>query len=136
MATNAFRVGGVATDDYSEIKILRLPSDAQDDDPITFHDSSGSDYQVPADHVFIAGLLLFQTSSSNAWPLRVGESGSADGAIATEVILITGEDSGVWYHEEVMGVFTAGNYVTAESSDTDDNFLAQSTLYGIEVSTS
>lgn len=122
---------GVSFDDPALAKILILPSDAKDDTPITFHDLDGDDYQVPGGKQFIVGRWNYQVYVGYVG--RVGESDAADGAITKEVIKINARAT-EWFFDEVIGVYSAGKYVTAETTGTGAYLMdADTTLYGVEI---
>jgi len=133
MTVIAYHLGLVSTDDYSLIKTLVLPSNAEDDVPITFHED-GVDYQVPASHIFAAARILYRVSNASILG-RIGESASADGAIATERIQISNSDTD-WHYEDVGSIFTASTYITGESNNSYYYLYADTTLYGAEIDTS
>lgn len=135
MGAMAYKIGGVAFDDKSLLKVLTLPSDADDDTPVTFHDSTGSNYQVPIGKVFIAG-LLYMAILDLSKPARIGESDAADGGIITEVLFgLTAIVTGTFIELNVLGVFSAEKYVTGGTTSTaaSDALKTNSTIYGIEI---
>ena len=127
-----FTVNGVNFDGYSGIKMLTLDGNAEDDDPITLHDA-GVDYQVPSGHIFVAFQALVWLEQI-AMVGRIGESDTANGAISKEVIKVS-NGTQVPFMTDVVGVFAAGKYVTAESDSASDNYTIKSgsVLYGVEV---
>lgn len=128
-----YKWGKIAFDDYSLAKVLILPSAAKDDVPITFHDA-GEDYQVPVGKVFIVGKVSFNMGS--LIPVsRFGESDVADGAITKEVVKLGVLLLDRWYYDDVLGIYTAGKYVTAETTSVDigADVIADTTLYGVEI---
>ena len=129
----AYKWGGIAFDDYSLIKTLVLPSDAEDDVPITFHDEDGNNYQVPGGKVFIVGKVMVSLSSTTIMG-RVGESNTADGAISKEIVsgLYVLVASGFLAHD-VLGVYATGKYVTGESNHSTSRLNAGTTVYGVEI---
>lgn len=136
MVVIAYKWGGIAFDDKSLIKTLILPSAAKDDVPITFHNDAGANYQVPAGKVFIVGKVMLGNGASLNAPdyARIGESATADGAISKEVINLSGVVNS-WSYEDVIGVYAAGKYVTAETASTTSGHtvIAGTTLYGVEI---
>ena len=138
--TKVFRMAQMAaTDDFDKIRQLTLPGDADDDNPVTFHDEDGNDYQVPADTIFISINGLFQVDNTSAI-VRIGESDAGDGAITREVVALTGIVLGLAASEwgnvsdgQMVGVFRAGKYVTAETHTSSYKLITDSVLYGIEV---
>ena len=133
MVVIAYKWGGIAFDDKSLIKTLILPSDAKDDVPITFHDD-GVDYQVPGGKVFIVGKAAWSLDTTGDFYGRAGESDAADGALTKEVInLIAHTTSNRWFYEEVLGIYTAGKYVTGETNSIGVDMGAGATLYGVEI---
>jgi len=126
----------VGTDDWSKIQVLTLPSNAKDDTPVTFHDSGGSDYQVPANTLFISISALMTIPSGEDG--RVGESDAGDGALTREVLYIkdaTGGQLEMFGDAQMIGVFRAGKYVTAESTHSITGIASGAVLIGVEVST-
>ena len=129
----AYKWGGIAFDDKSLIKTLILPSNAYDNVPITLH-YNGVNYQVPAGKVFIVGRAMWAVSIGTLHYGRVGESGIADGAISKEVLILNPHPTaGSWVYDDVIGIYTAGKYVTGETSSTTYYLYAGSTLYGVEI---
>lgn len=128
-----FRVGTGHFDDITVVKTLTLPSEADEDTPISFHDEAGNDYVVPANKRFIA-LQLKGTSISSitANPLRIGESASADSAIVTNRVLEIVTASLATYN--VIGYFTTGKFITAETDNPDQAINAKTLLVGLEIS--
>lgn len=129
-----YKWGVVAFDDYSLSKILTLPSEAKDDVPITFHDN-GVDYQVPAGKVFIVGKIGL-IMGNIVYHGRIGESDTADGAINKEILKGLGVDTiEVVKYLDVLGVYTAGKYVTAETTGTGagQEIDSDTTLFGVEI---
>jgi len=127
--------GGIIFDNYSLAKILILPSNCDDDNPITFHDGA-SDYQVPAGKVFIAGKVAVAVKDTAA-PGRIGESNTVDGAISKEVLSgLIGPADYLFGYLDVFGVYAAGKYVTGEGTyaGTFYEMVAGTILYGVEVS--
>ncbi|GAJ15573.1 unnamed protein product [marine sediment metagenome] len=127
-----YKWGGIAFDDKSLIKTLILPSIARDDNPITFHDN-GVDYQVPVGKVFIVGHFVNIGTTTDAWVGRAGESDGADGAITRDVAQVEIEADVKSNSKDVLGVYTAGKYVTAESDTNTTGPQQYSTLYGVEI---
>ena len=127
-----FTINGVNFNGYANIKMLTLDGNAEDDDPITLHDA-GVDYQVGVGKVFIAFQALIWLEQI-AMVGRIGESDSADGAITKEVIKAS-NGTQVPFMTDVIGVFAAEKYVTAESDSASDNYTIKSgsVLYGVEV---
>ncbi len=131
MAVVAYKWGGISFDDYSLIKTLILPSDA-DTVEKTFHDG-GANYQVPSGKVFIVGRVMWGCNSS-ANMRRVGESVAADGPLSPVVFQLSPPlASNLWQYEEVIGVFTAGKYVTGDSVAGGNDLQSGTTLYGVEI---
>lgn len=125
-----YSIGGYKTKDYSEIKLLMLPSDATDAAPKTFHDTDGNDYVVPTGKVFVAGIVCFYLDYATNRG-RIGESDSADGAISREVLYFSKGGITVGM-QDVLGTFRAGKYITGES--TSGFGLRKPTyLYGAEI---
>ncbi len=127
-----YKWGGIAFDDKNLIKTLFLPSSAKSNVPITFHDEGGSNYQVPGGKVFIAGRFCFAMSGSDALA-RAGESNAVDGVITKDVVVASTIAGGKAGFEDVLGVFTAGKYVTAGTNTTAYTIVQNSALYGIEI---
>ena len=127
-----FTINGVNFNGYANIKMLTLDGNAEDDDPITLHDA-GVDYQVGVGKVFIAFRALIWLEQI-AMVGRIGESDSADGAITKEVIKAS-NGTQVPFMTDVIGVFAAGKYITAETDSASDNYTIKSgsVLYGVEV---
>lgn len=126
-----YKWGGIAFDDKSLIKTLVLPSDAYIAVPITFHDADG-DYQVPVGKVFIAGKVMVQMSAI-ALLGSIGESDEVDGAITRKVISgLHVKSSGAMLTHDVIGIYTAGKYVTGLTDDTDQ-MKDGSAIYGVEI---
>lgn len=130
--TYEFSINGINFDGYENIKMLTLDGNAESDDPITLHDD-GADYEVPADKVFIAFQALVWLEQI-AMVGILGESGTADAAIVKEVLKL-GNGTQVPFMTDCYGVFTAGNFVTAESDSAADNYTIKSgsVLYGVEI---
>lgn len=129
-----YKWGGIAFDDPSLAKILILPSNCHDDNPITFHDGA-NDYQVPAGKVFIAGKVAVAVKDIAA-PGRIGESNTMDGAISKEVLSgLIGPANILFGYLDVFGVYTAGKYVTGEGTYAGSSYEMKvyTTLYGVEV---
>ena len=127
-----FTINGVNFNGYTNIKMLTLDGNAEDDDPITLHDA-GVDYEVPADHIFIAFQALVWLEQI-AMVGRIGESDTADAAISKEVLKFS-NGTQVPFMEQCIGVFAAGKFVTAESDSASDNYTIKSgsVLYGVEI---
>ena len=131
MTVIAYKWGGISFDDNSLIRVLVLPSDADDAAPITFH-LDGVDYQVPGGKVFMPGKVMAKIQST-LLPSRIGESDAADGAITKEVIFIsTLVTADRWQELDVLGLYSAGKYVTAQTTDTTQ-LRQYTTLYGVEI---
>lgn len=130
MTVIAYKIGGISTDDYSLVKQLLLPSDAADDNPVTFHDPDGNDYQVPASHIYVASKVAYLVESTG-YIGRIGESDSADSAISKEVIILPGYDKQAI--EDVFGVFAASKYVTGETTNTNNDLMKDAMVYGVEI---
>lgn len=128
-----FKWGHVVFDDYTLAKVLILPNPSDDDTPLTLHDEAGDDYDVPANHIFVAGKIS-AANTSVASTLRLGESNTADGVISKEVIAIPNL-AGVWSYTEVFGVYAAGKYVTMENlqSGTGQEVTTGAIVYGVEI---
>ncbi len=129
----AYKWGGIAFDDYAAVKHLVLPSNADEDAPVTFHDEAGNNYQVPSGKVFIAGKIIHQATSQTE-VYRIGESASADGALAKVRIRINVTQS-VWNRDDIMGVFDADTYVTCNGTAnlSSQELKAESSLDGVEI---
>jgi len=127
-----FTINGVNFNGHTNIKMLTLDGNAEDDDPITLHDE-GEDYQVGTGKVFIAFQALIWLEQT-AMVGRIGESDTADGAISKEVLKFS-NGTQLPFMEACIGVFAAGKYVTAESDSASDNYTIKSgsVLYGVEV---
>lgn len=132
----AYKWGVIAFDDRSLAKILTLPSNAKDDVPITFHDEDGNDYQVPGGKVFIAGRVAVAVSNI-ALPTRlgrIGESDTADGAISKDILKsLKGSANSEIGYLDILGVYATGKYITGETSDTTYTMLADTIIYGVEI---
>ena len=128
----AFSINGVNFDDYADIKMLTLDAHAEDDDPHTLHDA-GVDYEVPANHIFIAFRALVWLEQI-AMVGRIGESATANGVISKEVLKFS-NGTQVPFMESCIGVFAAGKFITAESDSASDNYTIKSgsVLYGVEI---
>jgi hypothetical protein len=128
--TIQYDIGGYVCTDYNDIKLLILPADATDSAPKTLHDTSGADYVVPENKIFIAGMVLYYLDYATNKG-RIGESDSADGAISREVLHFSKGGTTVGMMD-VLGTFRAGKYVTGES--TSGWGLRKPTyLYGVEI---
>lgn len=125
-----YSIGGYKTENYNEIKLLILPSDATDAAPITFHDTDGDNYVVPTGKVFIAGIVSYYLDYATNRG-RIGESNGVDGAISREVLYFSKGGTTVGM-QAVLGTFRAGKYITGES--TSGFGLRKPTyLYGAEI---
>ena len=127
-----FTINGVNFNGYENIKMLDLPSNAKDDVPVTLHDA-GENYQVPADHIFIAFQACIHLEQT-AMIGRIGESDTADGAISKEVLKLS-HGVLVPFMESCIGVFAATKWVTAETDSTNASYemVSRSAIYGVEV---
>lgn len=127
-----YKWGGIAFDDKSLIKTLTLPSDADGEAPITYHDEADDNYVVPGGKVFICGLMVFSLEIANIL-VTAGESDGIDAAITKPVVAgaaMAGAKAG---SQEVIGIFAAGKYVNGSSSDAAVQHEAGSKLYGVEI---
>ena len=125
-----YSIGGYQSTDYDEFKLLILPANATDSAPKTFHDTSGANYQVPANKVYIAGIVVYYLDyASNRG--RIGESTSADGAISREVLNFSKGGTTVGMMD-VLGTFRAAKYVTGESSS-GFSLRTPTYIYGVEI---
>lgn len=139
----AFSMGGVNFNDYSQIKMLMLYTEAKDGTPITLHHPDAStNYRVPkngvdgyegVDKVFIAfQAVLLQSSSATL--VRFGMSNTADATVDGQEVITCGAGlTSIPAMVEVVGFFTAGKYVTAETNLNTLRLKVGSVLYGIEV---
>ena len=143
--THGIRLRGNAiTNAGSDLKILVLPSNAKDDVPITFHDEDGNDYQVPADTVFVPILIRPCAEFTANINIRIGESASGDGAIATERVYVDADkiSNTAQYPYTLEDLpflyFAASTYITAETTSTNVAYelIAGSLIVGLEFSTS
>lgn len=127
----AFSMAGVNFTDYSKIKTLWMPSEANSANIKNFQDD-GSDYTVPADHVFIA--VRFAGSVEGVDTMcRIGE-GLVGGDIVKDVLSL-GVGTGKPFMENLVGVFAATKYIKAKTDHSTNGLKANSALYGIEIST-
>ena len=127
----AYKWGGIAFDDYSLAKILRLPAFSAKTAEITFHDEAGSNYQVPASHIFVAGYMSYKVET-DADIGAIGESDVVDSTL-TKTLLIRGQTTAQWEWLKVMAVFAAGKYVTGSSQNAAWRIVNDTILYGVEV---
>ena len=127
--TYAFSIGGVNFDDYTKIKTLWLPTEANQITKVNFQDG-GSDYTVPADHVFIA--IKFAGCVEGVDTMgQIGEGLVADDIVKD--VLSIGTGTGYPFMEDVMGVYAATKYIKAKTNHNTNGIKANSALYGIEV---
>ena len=127
--TVQFDIGGYICEDYQELKVLWMPDQPTSSAPKTFHDGA-TNYQVPADHVYIAGKISYWTDYATNRGI-IGESATADAAHSREVFLC-GDGTINTAMEDVYGVFNATKYVTAETSS-GFNLRKPTFLYGVEI---
>jgi hypothetical protein len=132
-----YKWGGIAFDDYSLAKILMLPTNTDDDPLYSFHDEAGSDYQVPAGHIFVAGkMFLGITPSPGASAVgKIGESDTPDAALTKDNLSFPIPEAAVDYSHylDVLIVFAAGKYITAQTSAGAIYIVAGTALYGVEI---
>jgi len=124
-----FTIDGINFNDYSLIKTLWLPSEANQLATVNFQDA-GSDYTVPADHVFIATKVTARIEGVDT-VARIGE-GLVGGDIVKDVLSL-GVGTGYPFMEKVMGVYAATKYIKAKTNHNTNGMSANSALYGIEV---
>lgn len=126
------KVGSVSFSDYSKLKVLYLSANADDNTPKSMNDvETGAAYQVPAGYVFIAGKVSHYLDW-NTVAGRIGEASSSGGAI-TKDVLAFGTGTTFPGTNNVIGVFAATKYITAESSDNSKSLRTPTLLYGVEV---
>lgn len=129
--TYAFSMGGVNFDDYSKIKTLWLPSEANSVTKVNFQDNS-LDYTVPSDHVFVA--LKFAGCVEGVDTVaRIGEGLVGDDIVKDVLTLSNG--TGKPFMEDVLGVFATTKYIKARTNHNTNGLKGNSALYGVEVST-
>ena len=126
-----YKWGGIAFDDYSLAKILFQPALCGLTFEATFHDEDGSNYQVPASHIFVAGYMSYKVET-NADVGAIGESDVVDGTL-TKTLLIRGQTTAQWEWLKVMAVFAAGKYVTGSSQNAAWRIEYNTVLYGVEI---
>jgi len=126
-----FTTGEHTTEDYSEIKTLWMSGQATDTSPKSLKRKDGEYYIVPAGKQFIAGLVQYHLDRTD-YTGRIGESDAQNGAITKEVLSLP-TNSQKPDLIEVLGVFSAGKYITAETSAWDKPMLEPTFLYGVEV---
>lgn len=131
VALPTFSIAGINFDDYSKIKTLWLPSEANSANIKNFQDD-GSDYTVPADHVFIAIKFTGLIEGVDT-VCRIGE-GLVAGDIVKDVLSL-GVGTGKPCMEDVMGIFAETKYIKAKTNHSTNGLKENSALYGIEVST-
>jgi len=128
--TIQYDIGGYLETDYNKLKLLVLPANATDAAPKTFHTVAGANYVVPENKVFIAGrVCCYLDYATNKG--RIGESDTVDGAISREVLYFSKGLLTV-IMMDVMGTFTAGKYVTGESTS-GFSLRTPTYLYGVEI---
>lgn len=125
-----YSLGGVNFDDFSQVKMLTLDANATDNTGRTLKDG-GSAYKPGTGKAFIAFLVCAYIDEAGTIG-RIGESSSIDGDIETEVLKFS-EGKTKPFMQEVFGVFSAGEYINAETTLQGGNLKSGSVLYGIEV---
>lgn len=136
MAVIAYKWGGIAFDDKSLIKSLHLPLEAQIGAKITFHDEAGDNYQVPAGKVFIVGRVsgLFECKVAEPHIVYIGESDALDDSL-TKILYQKPVAANTSLHvsEEILILFAATKYVTADSDNANTVHHPGGMLYGVEI---
>jgi len=129
----AFSINGVNFDSHTKIKSLTLDGDAKDNTPLTLHDA-GADYQVPTGKVFIAYQAMIYIYNASEMG-RIGEAVAkdGDGAGITKEVLKLANGTNLPFMTSCIGVFTAGKFITAETTSTSVVMKSGSILYGVEV---
>jgi len=126
-----FTINGINFNDYSLIKTLWLPSEANSVTKVNFQDPDDSeDYTVPTGHVFIAYRFAGRIEGVDTVG-RIGE-GLVAGDIVKDVLSL-GVGTGKPFMEDVLGVYAATKYIKARTNHTTNGMSANSALYGIEV---
>ena len=90
---------------------------------------------MPGAKVFIVGRAMWGLEDITRYG-RVGESNTADGSLTKEVIILSpSPTTNGWQSGDIIGIFSAGKWVTGESSGTTNSneLVAGTTLYGIEI---
>jgi len=131
-----FTTGEHTTEDYTEILTLWLPENCYSTRHITFHKKDGTDYKVPDGKQFIAGLVQYHYSWASGSGI-IGESDEpcypgSETYITKNVLSLPPNDTKPDFME-VLGVFSAGKYVTGATQAYDKYLKVPTFLYGVEV---
>ncbi len=123
-----FRIGAITFDDDAKLVVLTLPTNADDDDPITLHDKDGVDYQVPGSKKLIIG-VAYASLAQLTMTARIGASDAADGPLTAEGVIFGTTLANAFERYEVMAAIPTGKYVTVESDSTSNQVKAGTSIY-------
>lgn len=131
--TTQFDIGGYICEDYNELKTLICFDDPTSSARKTFHywdGDSWENYQVPTGKVYIAGAISYWTDYATNKGI-IGESDAVDSTITKQLFMCGNANINSGF-QEVYGRFTAGKYVTAQTSS-GFSLRKPTYIYGVEI---